>query len=95
MFGIIKLLHQRQFPSRKFIKKALAWCLYWVYNRCIQMKRDVKKKDSKLITVWVPKELLPPLAQGVLKTDSDRSKFVRNAIREKLARHGVSMEAAV
>lgn len=49
----------------------------------------VKKDESKLLTVWVPQELFPLLDQGVAIEDSDRSKFVRNAIREKLARAGV------
>ena len=32
---------------------------------------------------------------GVRKTDSDKSKFIRNAVREKLARHGITtLEAA-
>ena len=53
------------------------------------MKQDaVKKPKNKLMTVWVPKMLLPHLDRGVKKEDSDRSKFVRNAIREKLSRHG-------
>jgi metal-responsive CopG/Arc/MetJ family transcriptional regulator len=30
---------------------------------------------------------MPCLDQGARKEDSDRSKFVRNAIREKLTRH--------
>jgi metal-responsive CopG/Arc/MetJ family transcriptional regulator len=52
------------------------------------MKRGSgKKPKGKLLAVWVPGELLPRLDQGARKEDSDRSKFVRNAIREKLARH--------
>ena len=55
------------------------------------MKRGSgKKPKGKLLTDWVPGELLPRLDQGARKEDSDRSKFVRNAIREKLARHGSS-----
>ena len=55
------------------------------------MKRGSgKKPKGKLLAVWVPKGLLPRLDQGARKEDSDRSKFVRNAIREKLARHRVS-----
>ncbi len=53
------------------------------------MKRGlVKKSGNKLLTVWVPEGLLHHLDEGVKKEDSDRSKFVRNAIREKLARPG-------
>jgi metal-responsive CopG/Arc/MetJ family transcriptional regulator len=55
------------------------------------MKRGSgKKPKGKLLAVWVPGQLMPRLDQGAKKEDSDRSKFVRNAIREKLARHGSS-----
>jgi len=46
-----------------------------------------KKPKGKLLAVWVPGRLVPCLDQGARKEDSDRSKFVRNAIREKLTRH--------
>jgi metal-responsive CopG/Arc/MetJ family transcriptional regulator len=46
-----------------------------------------KKPKGKLLAVWVPGRLMPCLDQGARKEDSDRSKFVRNAIREKLTRH--------
>lgn len=53
------------------------------------MKYDaVSKSEDKLLRVWMSKELLPHLDRGVKKEDSDRSKFVHNAIREKLSRHG-------
>ena len=52
------------------------------------MKRGSgKKPKGKLLAVWVPGKLMPCLDQGARKEDSDRSKFVRNAIREKLTRH--------
>ena len=55
------------------------------------MKRGSgKKPKGKLLAVWVPGKLMPRLDQGARKEDSDRSKFVRNAIREKLARQGAS-----
>jgi metal-responsive CopG/Arc/MetJ family transcriptional regulator len=46
-----------------------------------------KKPKGKLLAVWVPGRLMPCLDQGARKEDSDRSKFVLNAIREKLTRH--------
>ena len=46
-----------------------------------------KKPKGKLLAVWVPGRLMPCLDQGARKEDSDRSKFIRNAIREKLTRH--------
>jgi metal-responsive CopG/Arc/MetJ family transcriptional regulator len=55
------------------------------------MKRGSgKKPKGKLLAVWVPGRLMPHLDQGARMEDSDRSKFVRNAVREKLARHGTS-----
>jgi len=60
------------------------------------MKRGVvKKSESTLLTVWVPKNYFPLIARGVRQIDSDRSKFVRAAIREKLERHGVAMTVEV
>ena len=63
----------------------------------VNMKRGtVKKSESTLLTVWVPTTFEEPLKQGIAIEDSDKSKFVRNAIREKLARHGITvgLEAA-
>ena len=60
------------------------------------MKRGaLTKADSTMLTVWVPRTYFPIIARGVRKTDSDRSKFVRAAIREKLARHGIQMTEEV
>jgi len=56
------------------------------------MKRCAgKKNETALLTLWVPKDYFPLIARGVRINDTDRSKFVRAAIREKLARHGVPM----
>jgi metal-responsive CopG/Arc/MetJ family transcriptional regulator len=52
-------------------------------------RRSTKRTDSKLLSVWVPNALVPLLDEGVKREDSDRSKFIRNAIREKLARDGI------
>lgn len=54
----------------------------------------VTKSSSKLLTVWVPTALLPAINRGVSKLDTDKSKFVRQAIREKLARAGIIIEEA-
>lgn len=51
------------------------------------MKRgSIKKEDCKQIPLWVPETMVPLIDQAVQLEDSDRSKFIRNAIREKLAR---------
>lgn len=56
------------------------------------MKRGaIQKQTSRLLTLWVPEALFPVLDQGVQLEDSDRSKFIRNAIREKCQRIGVPM----
>ena len=52
----------------------------------------VKRQGGKLLTVWVSKSLLPSLDEGVKREDSDRSKFIRNAIREKLAKHRIPIK---
>ena len=36
--------------------------------------------------VWIPDPLLDLLDKGVASEDSDRSKFIRNAVREKLSK---------
>ena len=55
------------------------------------MQRE-KKKTIKLLTVWITDSLDQHLAHGAAQEDYDKSKFVRNAIREKLARRGIVME---
>lgn len=63
-------------------------------------KRTMSRRSTKkLMPVWMPESLVAWLDQGVreqhAKTleESDRSKFVRAAVREKLARLGVEMPA--
>lgn len=53
------------------------------------MKRGaVTKHEAKLINVWIPDQMLPLIDRAVEKEDTDRAKFIRGAIREKLARLG-------
>jgi len=56
------------------------------------MKRVGKKHKGKLLSIWVSATLLPQLDEGVKKEDSDRSKFIRNAVREKLSRHRAAVK---
>ena len=58
------------------------------------MTGRLKKNGSRLVNFQCPPALEEALQKGVRQTDSDKSKFVRNAIREKLARHGIHMEVA-
>jgi metal-responsive CopG/Arc/MetJ family transcriptional regulator len=54
------------------------------------MKRGaLKKSKARLINVWLPFEMFPLIDRGIIVEDSDRSKFVRRAIREKLCRLGI------
>jgi metal-responsive CopG/Arc/MetJ family transcriptional regulator len=58
------------------------------------MKRGViKKTESRLITIWFPDSVLPLIDQGIQIEDSDRSKFIRRAVREKLARLNIPFAA--
>ncbi len=43
-----------------------------------------KKADCSPVTIWVPKDWAALLERAVSQGDTDRSKFVRTAIREKL-----------
>jgi metal-responsive CopG/Arc/MetJ family transcriptional regulator len=52
------------------------------------MKRSAKRRRGKLLSVWVSATLVSRIDEGAKKEDSDRSKFVRNAIREKLSQPG-------
>jgi metal-responsive CopG/Arc/MetJ family transcriptional regulator len=54
------------------------------------MKRGpVTKSKSRLIPVWFPCDLIPFIDDAVNILDTDRSKFIRNAVREKITRSGV------
>lgn len=46
----------------------------------------VRKADAVLITAWVPESLSEAIAAAVTKMDTDRSKFMRRAIRHELER---------
>lgn len=53
-----------------------------------------KMKGTRLLNFWAPSSLIQGLDRAVRKTDSDRAKFIRSAIREKAARHGVTVGEA-
>lgn len=58
------------------------------------MKRGaIRNPESVLINFWCPRTLVPSIDHGVDLTDTDRSKFIRQAIREKLGRHGIRLAA--
>lgn len=46
----------------------------------------VRKEDSVMVTVWIPKPLLAAIDAAVATQDTDRSKFVRTAVRRELGK---------
>ncbi len=59
------------------------------------MKRGaVKTTKSEMVALWLPKPLANALDTEVQRADSDRSKIIRHAIREKLARSGIVVKEA-
>lgn len=46
----------------------------------------ITQRASQLIAVWVPDEMVTQLDSAVVRFDTDRSKFVREAIREHTRR---------
>jgi metal-responsive CopG/Arc/MetJ family transcriptional regulator len=47
-------------------------------------RRATAKAKSRAIIVYFPEELIRLLEAASLKTESDRSKFIRAAVEEKL-----------
>lgn len=52
----------------------------------------VRTQTSTFVGLWIPAPLLKKLDGEIDQKDSDRSKFIRIAVREKLARAGVQIE---
>jgi metal-responsive CopG/Arc/MetJ family transcriptional regulator len=50
-----------------------------------------KKSESRLINVYFPVVSLPLIDAAVVTEDTDRSKFIRKAVREKLERMKASV----
>lgn len=55
---------------------------------------SVRKRSSEMVALWIPRSLVCALDRGVKKLDSDRSKFIRAALREKINRDGIVVEDA-
>lgn len=71
------------------MKKALTWRYAEFINA--NMKRGaIKKSDCKAVLIYFPHPVVESMDVAVRIQDSDRSKFIRNAVREKLARHGIA-----
>lgn len=48
---------------------------------------SVKKKGSKLVALWLPDPLARLVDKAVENGDTDRSKFIREAIRQHCRRN--------
>lgn len=44
-----------------------------------------KGNDSKAVLVWFPRDLAEKMDRAVVDTDTDRSKFIRHAVRIRLS----------
>jgi len=54
------------------------------------MKRGaIQKRKARLVSLWIPKDMDKAIVDVVEAEDSDKSKFIRAAIREKVRRLGV------
>jgi hypothetical protein len=74
------------------LKFFLVFPIYTEYALDYVMRRGaVTKKNSKMINIWVPTVLVPVIDAAVVKEDTDRAKYIRRAIREKLVREGIPL----
>jgi len=46
----------------------------------------VKAAESEFVAAWIPKSLVREIDAAVQRLDTDRSKFLRAAAREKISR---------
>jgi metal-responsive CopG/Arc/MetJ family transcriptional regulator len=54
-----------------------------------QPPRAARKGNSRQVLVWVPTPLLERIEATVVAEDTDRSKWIRKAVREALLRRGI------
>jgi hypothetical protein len=60
-----------------------------------KMRRGaLSKTQSELVGGWFPKHIVDVIDRVVVARDTDRSKFLREAVREKLARDGHPLPTA-
>jgi len=79
-------------------KKSTKFVDYSLYTQYIHpgMKRGlITKSSATMVNLLVPEDWLPRIEQAVRMLDTDRSKFIRTAIREKLAKAGVEIPLEV
>lgn len=57
------------------------------------MKRGaIRKKESELVALWIPRTLVDAMDTAIQKEDSDRSKFIRRALRRHIFDTGVILQ---
>jgi len=57
------------------------------------MKRGTTKKtESGMVALWVPRPLLAAIDAAITREDSDRSKFIRRAVRARLISIGITVQ---
>jgi metal-responsive CopG/Arc/MetJ family transcriptional regulator len=56
------------------------------------MKRgSVNTRDSEMVALWVPRPLVLALDRAVHVEDTDRSKFIRRAVRRRINELGITI----
>lgn len=58
-----------------------------------QMSRTTPKTPTKLVNFRAPAGLLAAARRAARRADTDVSKFIRQAIRDKARKHGEAVEA--
>ena len=53
-------------------------------HRTPSRRGSVRKDESVLVAVWIPKALKEALDRQVQAEDSDRSKIIRQALRQRI-----------
>lgn len=56
----------------------------FIHMKKTQRRGAVTKSESKQIIVYFPKAIMPLIDRAVDMADTDRSKYIRSAVREKL-----------
>lgn len=54
-------------------------------------RQRCKKPETKLVNFHCHTGLVELMDNAVVALDTDRSKFIRTAVREKMVRHGVKI----
>lgn len=78
-------MSQRYYTANKFQTFFIDGCITENYTVLIMKRGTVTKSKAQPVAVWLPNSLKEQLDRAVQSTDTDRSKLIRAALREKLA----------